>query len=88
MAREYIQVYHSYLESFENLSDEEVGRLIRAALIYSSTGVQTSLLGNERFVFPSVRSQIDRDIDKYKERCKKNAQNANQRWNPRPNIID
>src|SRR5699024_11096726 len=34
----------------------------------------------ERFVFPSMAAQIDRDKEKYAARCRKNSENASKRW--------
>lgn len=69
MAREYFNAYHSILEAMEPLNDAERGRLFTALLIYSRTGAAEKLSGNERFVFPGLRSQIDRDIKKYDDYC-------------------
>ena len=80
MPREYFCAYHSYLKAMELLSDAEAGRLYRALLRYSETGEVADLRGNERFVFASMQSQIDRDNEKYAERCKKNQENALQRY--------
>lgn len=80
MAIEYFCCYHSYLEALEQLDDAERGRLFTACLIYSKTGVAPELKGNERFVFPTFRCQIDRDANKYNERCRKQAENARKRW--------
>ena len=81
MAREYFCCYHSYLEVMEQLNDTERGRLFTACLTYSKTGEAPELRGNERFVFPAFRSQIDRDNANYEETCKKRAKSANARWN-------
>lgn len=61
MAREYFCTYHSYLAAIEPLNDEERGRLFTALLTYSQTGTAPDLPGNERFVFPTMREQMDRD---------------------------
>lgn len=81
MAREYFCCYHSYLEVMEQLNDTERGRLFTACLMYSKTGEVPELRGNERFVFPAFRSQIDRDNANYEETCKKRSASANARWN-------
>ena len=60
MDRPYFCAYHSYLEALEPLNDAEKGRLFVACLTYSMTGEVPQLSGNERFVFPSLRGQIDR----------------------------
>ena len=72
-------VYHSYLQSLEPLNDSERGRLFTAMLSYSITGKQPELRGNERFVFPAFAAQMDRDKQKYAEKCEKNRRNAQKR---------
>lgn len=74
-------VYFSYLKAIEPLNDAECGRLLKACLIYSMTGEVPELRGNERFIFPSWQSQIDRDREKYEARCRQNAKNVSVRWN-------
>lgn len=81
MAVEYFCAYHSYLDALEPLTDAERGRLFVACLKYSRSGEVGHLSGNERFVFPVFRGQIDRDNAKYASKCKKQADNASKRWN-------
>ncbi len=69
MAREFFCAYHSYLKSIEPLNDAERGRLFTACLEYSATGAAPDLRGNERFVWPTIREQIDRDAAKYESHC-------------------
>lgn len=57
------------------------GRLFTACLIYSKMGEAPQLRGNERFVFPTLKAQIDRDKATYDSRCKKNSDNIRKRWN-------
>ena len=80
MARGYFCAYHSYLKAMEPLTDEECGRLFRALLDYSQSGTVPQLEGNERFVFPTMQDQIDRDAKRYSDRCKKNRNNILQRY--------
>lgn len=58
----YIKVFTDYLEAIEFLGDAERGRLFTALLTYAKTGAVPQLGGNERFVFPIMRAQIDRDM--------------------------
>ena len=81
MALESFNAYHSYLKAIEPLNDAERGRLFTACLEYSMTGEAPELKGNERFVFPSMAAQIDRDKEKYTARCRKNSENVSKRWN-------
>lgn len=69
MALESFNAYHSYLKSIELLNDAEVGRLFRACLEYSESGTAPELRGNERFVFSSIKAQIDRDKAAYYAKC-------------------
>ena len=75
MAMRYFCAYDSYLDTLAALSDQECGRLFRACLQYSRDRVEAPLSGNERFIFPALKGQIDRDRDRYEERCRKNRQN-------------
>lgn len=80
MEKAYVAAYHSYLDAMSGLSDAECGRLFRAMLTYSITGDAPELRGNERFVFPGIRSQMDRDARRYEERCEQNRRNIRRRW--------
>jgi hypothetical protein len=80
LAVEYFCAYHSYLDALEPLTDAERGRLFVACLKYSKSGEVGHLSGNERFVFPVFRGQIDRDNAKYANKCKKQADNVSKRW--------
>ena len=76
MALKSINLYYSYLDAFQMLSDAEVGRLIRGALNYAETGDQPKLSGNEKFIWSVIKGQIDRDQEAYDAKCKKNSENA------------
>lgn len=76
MARKYLIVYHRYLEAMEDLSDAECGRLLRSALKYSAMGELPESHGNEKFLFKILKSQIDRDNERYEKICKTNKQNV------------
>lgn len=82
MAREYFNAYHSILEAMEPLNDAERGRLFTALLVYSSTGAAEKLSGNERFVFPGLRSQIDRDVKKYEDFCQQQSEKGKKGGRP------
>lgn len=71
MSREYMCLYHSYLETASELTDEEFGRLIRASLEYSRDGIARTLTGNEKILYPTFRWQIDKDKDYFEDIGKK-----------------
>lgn len=79
MARDYICLYHSYLDAIQALGDAERGRLFTAMLEYSMTGEAPQLNGNERFIFPMMKAQIDRDRSRYESICQKNSDNGRKR---------
>ena len=79
MARDYICLYHSYLDAIQALGDAERGRLLTAMLEYSITGAAPQLGGNERYIFPLIKAQIDRDRDRYNSKCAQNAESARKR---------
>lgn len=76
MALNSFNAYHSYLKSIEPLNDAERGRLFTALLEYSSTGAEPELCGNERYIFPTMKEQIDRDKASYEAKCAKNRENG------------
>ncbi|MCD7852972.1 MAG: HNH endonuclease [Oscillospiraceae bacterium] len=71
----YIKLFVDYLDAIEPLGDAERGRLFTALLEYARTGTVPQLCGNERFIFPMMRAQIDRD------REKANANTGENHWN-------
>lgn len=83
MARDYVCLYHSYLDAMEALGDAERGRLVTAMINYSQRREIGELSGNERYIWPMIRSQIDRDIEAYTQKCETNKNNRQ-----RPSTID
>ena len=82
MPKAYISLYYSYREQLEILPDDERGRLIIALLDYAENGTIPSLEGASNMAFAFIKAQIDRDTEKYNERCQKNRDNIRKRWNP------
>ena len=76
MANEYVKLWDSYADYFEPLSDAEVGRLVLGMLQYKSTGTAPEFSGNERFVWPAIRRDIDEAIRKHDEFLEKQAENG------------
>ena len=83
MAREFFCAYHSYLEAIEPLSMEERGRLFTACLAYSRTGELLEMPGSERYVFPSLKGQIDRDREAYGDFCQRQSERGRLGGRPR-----
>lgn len=70
----YIKLFVDYLDAIEPLGDAERGRLFTALLQYAGTGEAPQLSGNERFIFPMMRAQIDRDISAMDEKSEKRSE--------------
>ena len=88
MALESFNAYHSYLTAIEPLNDAERGRLFTALLTYSSTGEVPDLRGNERFVFPQMKWQIDRDRSSYNDFCARQAENGKKGGRPKKPTVN
>ena len=71
--RKCMLLYHSWLPAMEELSDEEVGRLLRGALKYSKDGELPEIVGNERYTWPLLKYQIDADAAKYNKTIEKRS---------------
>lgn len=81
MAREFLCVYLDMLPTLRNLGNAELGRLILAALEYSTDGTQpVGLVGKEAILWPMFMSQIDEDKEYQKKRSETNRQNAAKRY--------
>lgn len=88
MAKEYFCAYHSYAEALTAYGDAEKGRLFMACLTYSKTGVEPQLSGNERFIWPMLKQNIDRDAGRYDDRCSKNKENVSKRYQKSTNVYE
>ena len=69
----YIKLFLDYLDAIEPLDDAERGRLFTALLEYARTGEAPQLGGNERFIFPMMKANIDRDAVAKAELAEKRA---------------
>ena len=61
MAKEYVPIFFDWMEVTEELNAQEKGRLIDAIVTYAQGGDwQEQIKGNERYLFPAFKKQIDR----------------------------
>ncbi len=86
-ANSYVCLYLSYLEALEPFSDAERGRLMTGMLSYAATGTVPSFAGNERFIWPTIQAQIDRDQKAYADRCEQNRRNGTRGGRPRKQTV-
>lgn len=68
MARSYLKVYFDFEEKTGELNDGEKGRLLLALLRYAISGEKPVLSGNERYLFPTFKGEVDREIAVYETR--------------------
>jgi hypothetical protein len=86
MAREYWPCYYSYADTCKRLTDEELGRLFRALMIFGATGERTDLAGRECIAFDFIADDIERSHEAYERVCEKNRENGNKGGRPpKPN---
>lgn len=69
-------MYLDYEEQFNMLSDAELGVLIRAIIEYEKTKEIPKLDGIVKMAFSFIKGQLDRDREKYDEKCRKNRENG------------
>ncbi len=86
--QKYFPMYHDYRQHLALLSHEEIGRLLLALLDYSDQGILPKLGGSANMAFSFIKAQIDRDHQKYLQKCEQNRENAAKRWEPDANAYD
>jgi hypothetical protein len=64
--------HDNYLAKIKKLSDEEVGRLFRALMIYHATGEEVEIEGREWLAFDFIKEDIDTAEKVHDEKCKRN----------------
>lgn len=73
-------LYHDDWDLIEDLSIKERGELITAIYQYELNKTEPNFTGALKTVFKAIRKNLDRNAEKYQERCDKNRENANKRW--------
>lgn len=81
-------IYLDYEEQFNLLTDEQIGQLMRAIIKYEKTREIPQLDGVIKMAFSFIKTQLDRDREKYEARCEKNRENAKKGGRPRKNQKD
>ena len=61
---EYLKIWTNFAEILEPLNDAERGRLFTAMLQYAATGEVIEFRGNERYVWPIAKQNIDQAAQK------------------------
>lgn len=72
----------SNMEAFKELTDIQLGELMRAVFAYASDGTVLSEDADQavRVAFAFLKADVDAERDAYKRRCERNKENARKRW--------
>ena len=73
-------LYADYIKHIERLSDDEAGKLFKAIFCYVNNGRLPDLDGMAAMAFSFISNQLDNDLQKYEETCKKRSENIKKRW--------
>ena len=76
-------MYTDYEEHFNLLTDEEVGKLMRAIIKYEKTREIPELDGMAKMAFSFIKIQLDLDRKKYEIKCDKNKENGRRGGRPK-----
>lgn len=69
-------LYNDYQQHIERLTDEQAGKLFKAIFDYVNTGTIALLEGQADMAFSFIALQLDRDVEKYEEICRKRSENG------------
>ena len=73
-------LYADYIKHIAKLTDEEAGRLFKAIFDYVNSGEIPDLNGMAAMAFSFISNQLDTDLQKYENVCKKRVESAKKRW--------
>lgn len=80
-------LYYDYADHFGLLSDEELGRLLRAVMVYEMDGMAPCFDGALKMAFSFIRANLDRDREKWLERLRINRENGAKGGRPRKDTV-
>lgn len=79
----YLKVFTDFADAMEELGDAERGRLFTAMLKYAETGAAPDFRGNERFIWPVAKLQIDRMAAECEGKAKTSRENGSKGGRPK-----
>ena len=92
MEKKSFLMYLEYEEQLADLSDEELGQLMRAIFQYEKDGTEPKFIGLLKMAFSFIKGNLNRDKQKYDKRCetsaingKKGGRPSNKKPNEKPN---
>lgn len=69
-------LYTEYKEHLALLNDEERGKLLMGLFEYAETGIEPYFDGMLKMAFSFIKTQMDRDLEKYESVCERNKANG------------
>lgn len=84
----FVCLYRDYIATLDSISDIARGKLVKAMLHYAFTGEELPLTGDAKVLWPTFRSQIDRDQENYQKKYDRNRINGSKGGRPRKNPPD
>ena len=81
----YFCLYLDMLETFEDLTDEEAGLVIKSLLAYCNGQDVQPLTGGAKIVFGLLRRQFERDSESYENKRLKLSENGKKGGRPKAN---
>lgn len=79
--------YGEWIDYFKEMSDREIAQTMRAIFNTVEEKEVGELKGTSAVTYKVIRNQIDRDVQKYREKCDKNRKNAEKRWQNNANAM-
>lgn len=84
----YLKVWTDLRQHLKPFSAAEKGRLFDAMMEYAECGTEPDLCGNERFIWETVKAEIDRQREAYEHKCEVNRANGASRTQSHPVATD
>lgn len=81
-------LYTSYYAIIEGLTDAQLGQLTRAIFRYARDGEVVALEPVVQMAFAFIKDNIDRNADKYQQKCERNRENIRKRWEKKKSESD
>lgn len=76
-----VKMEHS--DMYNNMTDAEAGKLLKAMIEYTRTEVEVILEDSTaNFAFSCIKGGLDNDTIKYKQKCHRNWENSQNRRKP------
>lgn len=73
-------LYLEQREVFDNLTDEQAGKIIKTIFEYEATKQVPELEQLLKIIFIPIKQTLDRNSVKYEKTCERNKENIKKRW--------